>query len=429
MKKLINVDGSSIRQGSNYTNGITTDTYNAMRSIAEHEQPEAGERVHVCKIGRKCGKEYLYSYDNDVITLSEYNVACRVVDAAEKVEKTEKPAPAKAEGNNGGDAIASALAALQQAITTSQQANAAGVDADAVAAIVNDMLTARLADMREANNVRIITAAKPEGVKVEGFRHPAYYDTMLCAANNIDVYLHGPAGTGKSTIAQQVAEALNIEYYYTSAVMLKSELEGFVDAKGEYVATAFYNAVKNGGLFCFDEVDQTDAEVMKAFNTFLAQRIYCFPNGEKVQAHKDFKVICCANTIGRGASSENVSAYQLDSSTLDRFAFLKVDYCEAFDAFICGLPVENKPKKYNANNEDITANDIFEYVRDLRQALAASGCSYTVSARGINRLRTLLAAGMTVRDAKNAAFFSGWELQDVISITSRITRKESNRLY
>lgn len=428
MKKLVNIDGSSIRQGSNYTNGITTDTYNAMRSIAECEQPEAGERVHVCKIGRKCGKEYLFIYDNDVIKLSEYGVSCRVIDAAEKVEKA-TPAAQKAGSNNGGDAIASALAALQQAITTSQQANAAGVDADAIAAIVNDMLAARLVDMREANNVHIITASKPEGVKVEGFRHPAYYDTMLCAANNIDVYLHGPAGTGKSTIAQQVAEALGIEYYYISAVMLKSELEGFVDAKGEYVATAFYNAVKNGGLFCFDEVDQTDAEVMKAFNTFLAQRVYCFPNGEKVKAHDNFKVICCANTIGRGASSEYASAYQLDASTLDRFAFLKVDYCEAFDAFICGLPVENKPKKYNANNEDITANDIFEYVRDLRQALAASGCNYTVSARGINRLRTLLAAGMTVKDAKNAAFFSGWNSQDVISITSRINKKENNRLY
>lgn len=121
MKKLINIDGTSIRQGSNYTNGITTDTYNAMRSIAEYEQPEGGERVHVCKIGRKAGKEYVYRYDNDVITLSEYNVACRVVDAAEKPA----PAPEKAEkataSNNGGDAIASALAALQQAITTSQQ--------------------------------------------------------------------------------------------------------------------------------------------------------------------------------------------------------------------------------------------------------------------------------------------------------------------
>ena len=76
------------------------------------------------------------------------------------------------------------------------------------------------------------------------------------------VYLCGPAGTGKSYIAQQAAKALNVPYYESNSVTDETKITGFIDANGRYHETEFYRAFVNGGVFLLDELDASLPEVL-----------------------------------------------------------------------------------------------------------------------------------------------------------------------
>lgn len=144
------------------------------------------------------------------------------------------------------------------------------------------------------------------------------------------VYLYGPAGTGKSALAEQVAEYLELEFYPMSTVTQEFKFTGFIDGHGLYHDTNFYKAVKNGGIFFIDEMDSCSSDVLVGLNACLANGYFDFPN-ETIRAHKDFRVISAGNTIGRGASDDYVGRQALDLSTLDRFLAIEIDYSTAID--------------------------------------------------------------------------------------------------
>src|SRR5438046_10507722 len=64
----------------------------------------------------------------------------------------------------------------------------------------------------------------------------------------------GPAGTGKSTIAEQAAESIGIPYYSISLspMTAASQILGYMQAEGEYVRSLFREAFEHGGVFHFD---------------------------------------------------------------------------------------------------------------------------------------------------------------------------------
>ena len=141
--------------------------------------------------------------------------------------------------------------------------------------------------------------------------------------------LTGPAGTGKGTMARQVAEALEADFFEVNAVQNAYELTGFVDANSYYVDTPFYRACKNASegnstVFLFDEIDCSVPEVLKIFNEALSSYEFTFPNGETLE-FPEMKIICAANTYGTGADMQ-YCGNQLDASTLDRFAMVEVGY-------------------------------------------------------------------------------------------------------
>lgn len=146
---------------------------------------------------------------------------------------------------------------------------------------------------------------------------------LLCGIN---LYLYGPAGTGKSYIAKQISKVLNVPYHETNAVTDETQLKGFVNARGEYQKTPLYNAMKTGGVFLLDELDASDPNTLTIINNLLANREYTFPNNETVKAPENFYVIATANTIGRGADMEYTGRLQLDAASLNRFAKFNVDY-------------------------------------------------------------------------------------------------------
>ena len=137
------------------------------------------------------------------------------------------------------------------------------------------------------------------------------------------VYCYGSAGTGKSEMAKQLAEALHLNFYPMSTLTQEFKLHGFVDGNGKYHETNFYKAFKNGGLFFLDEMDSCASDVLVGINGALANGYYDFPE-ETIYAHENLRVMSAGNTIGRGGNMEYTGRFALDMSTLDRFWGLKL---------------------------------------------------------------------------------------------------------
>lgn len=298
------------------------------------------------------------------------------------------------------DATAAAIAAALKGL----QVQAKGVDADEVRAIVREEVAAAMEDAEPT--AVAIKVADGDTVKVEG-AHPLLPRLLALVANDRVIgrfpWLFGPAGSGKSTLAKQVAEALQLPFYSVSSLQQKYELEGYADASGQFVETAFYKAFAHGGVFCFDEASTSPAEVQVAFNTALAQLRYCFPVVGMVEAHPDFHVIAADNTRGRGASAEYTARYELDASTLDRYTFLRVDYTDAHDLAMA--------------NGDAA---LVDFIRDVRQALKDANLTYLASPRASRAIKALQAIGMAENEALSLGLCSGWDEQDVRTIAAKV---------
>lgn len=207
--------------------------------------------------------------------------------------------------------------------------------------------------------------------KIQGVVHEKFDDVLQLVNLDIPVYLEGPAGTGKNVICKQVAESLDLEFYFTNAVTQEYKLTGFIDANGTYQETQFYKAFKNGGLFFLDEMDASIPEVLIILNAAIANGYFDFPNG-KIEAHENFRVIAAGNTAGKGANVEYSGRYQLDAASLDRFALIHIDYSEAIENAI-------------ADGDE----ELLKFIHDFRRVTQNNGIICTCSYRTIERIKKL----------------------------------------
>lgn len=325
---------------------------------------------------------------------------CEIEEAVVVETAPAQPQPAKEQAPTAttADVTAKATEAVQL-YTLLQKCMSANVDEQTVRAIVTEEV-AKLGGIGGKIEIKI-NDFKPK--TIEGVLHECFKDVLVCASARMNIWLYGPAGTGKSTLAEQVATALDVPFEWCQALQDKSEFEGFVDANGVYHETAFYRAFKNGGVFLMDELDSTAAEVLTPFNGAIAQRKYGFPNGEKIVAHKDFICIAAGNTKGRGGDIVYNGRFQLDASTLDRFAYQLVDYCEEIDLAAC-----------NGDRE------LLGKFKLLREHIAVANLPYTVTPRGMGRYVTLLANGMSHEKALKIGLTGSWDDDDEKRLTNGI---------
>lgn len=168
-------------------------------------------------------------------------------------------------------------------------------------------------------------------------RHPMF-DTLLTMAvcskepRALHPMLVGPPAGGKTTAAEQVAQALGMAFYTNGALTGAHELTGYKDAAGIYHTTPFRQAFEHGGVYLADEIDGSHEAVPLLLNSALANGFMGFPDqAAPVRAHPSFYFIGAANTYGRGADRLFVGRTQLDAATTDRLAMLDWDYDEALE--------------------------------------------------------------------------------------------------
>lgn len=169
-------------------------------------------------------------------------------------------------------------------------------------------------------------------IEVPGARkqHFLFEKVLKLIAKDFNVYLYSMPGTGKTYMAQEIAKALNLDFYFSGAVLEPYKLIGFKSAKGDYIETDFYKCFKNGGLFLFDEMDASNPEALIIINAALANKFLDFPNG-RIFAHEKFRLIGAGNTNGIDIGTGYTARQQLDIATLDRFIFLEMPYDEKLE--------------------------------------------------------------------------------------------------
>lgn len=197
-------------------------------------------------------------------------------------------------------------------------------------------------DLQE--NLEILKARRPLDLIVKldnskpkdlGKQHYQFPTLLKILATKLNVYVVGPAGSGKTHAAAQCAKALNVPFHFTGAVASEFKLTGFIDAQGRIVSTEFRKAYESGGLFLFDEIDASYPQAILAFNAALANDYMDFPD-KRVERHENFYCIAAANTYGQGADRQYIGRNQLDAASLDRFVFLDWQYDKILERNLAG---------------------------------------------------------------------------------------------
>lgn len=198
---------------------------------------------------------------------------------------------------------------------------------------VRELIQAELRNM-PAPVVRIEYAER-EPIELEGAVHSVFDRAFRIVADGRNLYLPGAPGTGKTTLASQIAKAMGVPFRHLSChpQMTGVSLFGYMDAQGKYVTTDFrecYDASGDGGVFLLDEADNGNGGIIAALNAAIENGSCSFPDG-LVKRHPDFRCIVAANTMGTGATAEFAGRNKLDPATLNRFIYLPVGIDEAVE--------------------------------------------------------------------------------------------------
>jgi hypothetical protein len=314
-------------------------------------------------------------------------------------QPTTQAAPVKLPDGIPADAQ-NALAALMAALTP----QAAPIDETMIREIARDEAKKTISP-----TIVIVNHVDPDGeitVVDMGVQHKAFPMLLkLCqlkdhAGYAFPIWLPGPAGSGKTTAAMNVAKALDISFHHTGAVDTDYKLTGYQDGGGLYHSTEFRAAYENGGVFLFDEVDASNPNAMVALNAAIENGRCAFPDAT-IARHKDCVVIAAANTYGGGATHEYVGRNKLDAATVDRFIMLDWPYDEILERAIAG------------DNEWTT------YVQSIRRAVNSAGIKHVVSPRASIRGNAMLAAGFDRPTVIKATVQKGLSAEQWASVSMR----------
>lgn len=228
----------------------------------------------------------------------------------------------------------------------------------------------------------------------------------LIEAGMNNIWMVGPAGCGKSTIARNIAKELDIPYLCISCGIGTSatEFTGYKYPTRE--ATKFAEFYAKKSLILIDEMTALDPSVAQIINAALA-------NGEietttgTVLRHSECIIVATSNTFGNGADRQYVANNQLDASTIDRFtgAIIEVDYS----------------KKYESQFDQ----EVRDYIHLLRACIKTNSLRRIASTRMIQAAEKMKKIGMS--DWRDLLIIN-WSDTEKKIVGQYVKQVESNRL-
>lgn len=264
-----------------------------------------------------------------------------------------------------------------------------------------DMLTAA---MLKAEVIRHEFVLDGKTVDIQGTVNKAFPQLMAmltagAPGKRLNIALPGPAGSGKSFMAVQAAEAMELAIGIISfgPITDTSKLFGYMDANGNYVRTPFREIWEHGGIFLADEMDNAHPGLLAELNQALAGDIAAFADG-MVKRHPEFRCIATMNTFGKGPDRLYAGRNQLDAATLNRFVWLEVGYDQALETKMA--------LAYATDETEALIMRWVNYVQAVRAKAEDQKLALVFGPRNTEQGAMLLANGMDIEAVKNACMFA-----------------------
>ena len=254
-------------------------------------------------------------------------------------------------------------------------------------------LEAKVGEAIEKRTPRLVRIEVSDGKKnkktgEEKIAHEKYEPLLEEIALGMNVFISGPAGSGKTFGALEAAKDLGRTAFVMMPVSDKFELLGYVDASGTYQKTTAYEySTTKSAILIIDEIDRSYPKALTAINSLLANDFAVFPGVGRVDIDPTNQVICTANTWGVGVDAEYVGSSKLDAATTNRFqSRITWDYDPALESHLA-------ISKHGGTTKTV------ELCQKIRSNLDASGIKIVWSPRDTFAFCRRVASGM---DAKVA---------------------------
>lgn len=179
-----------------------------------------------------------------------------------------------------------------------------------------------------------------------------------------NIWMVGPAGCGKSTMARNVAEDMGIPYLCVSCGIGTSATEFIGYKYPTREATRFSEYYAKPSIILIDEITALDPAVAQILNAALANDEIETTTG-LVHRHSKCIIIATSNTFGFGCDRQYVANNQLDASTIDRF--------------VGGIVEVTYSTKYESQYDD----EVVTYVNTLRSFVKETSLRKVLSTRMI----------------------------------------------
>lgn len=289
----------------------------------------------------------------------------------------------------------------------------AEIDRDELREIVREEVATEV-DKRRVTTVEVVTPLETK--PLEGVSHRITPTIISALSVGTNVWLSGPAGSGKTSIARQCAQAFDVEFRYValSFDMPSYKLTGYMDANGKEVRTDAMDAWEHGHLLLLDECDAGNPNTLLVAQAMRDMPMMAFA-GRIIPRHPNFKLIAAGNTIGTGADQQYQGRAKLDAAFLNGFVRFHVEYDLALeDAITYG-----EADRWGVDRE--TVGRWLTFVRACRGNASAMRLHTVIGPRQSKDGVKLFGAGFTPEAVAEATIFCGMTDADRAKVSEGVT--------